>query len=186
LAIGIYPKEEYGERGYQFLLRVGNKWYWWLSKSVYIIVAALIYYTSIMIVAFGFTVFKGGSLYDVNKEICYYVTRVDVSVFTKSDIIWGTCIMPLIVFVALCIAEMFISFLTSSMVSVILLLGYLSASAYWSNKWLLGNYTMLLRLKDLSLITGMLISWGSIITFFILGYFYFKQLDIIGKRKEEI
>lgn len=184
--IGTYPKEDYGERGYQFLIRVGNKWYWWLSKGVYIIVSVLLYYTSIVFIAIGFTVINRGSLQTVNFEICYSVLGMDISGVFKSDIIWGACIMPVIVLITLCIIEMFLSFIASSMVAVIVLLGYLSISAYWLNLWLLGNYTMLFRVKSVSYITGIIISCGSMILFFTLGYFYFKQLDLIGKRKEEI
>lgn len=186
LAIGTYPKVDYGERGHQFLIRLGNKWYWWFSKGIYIIVSVLLYYTTIIVIAFGFAGISRGSLQKVSLDICYQVLGFDISNLTKSEIVWGTCVMPVIVLMALGIIEMVLSFITSSMVSLIVLLGYLSVSAYWLNELLLGNYTMLLRIKSVSNVTGITISCVCIIIFFGLGYFYFKQLDLIGKRREEI
>lgn len=185
-AIGTYPKEDYLERGYQYLIRVGSKWYWWLSKGIYILVSVLIYYSSILVVAFAFTIIKGGSFHGLHKEIGYYAMGIDILYFEKSETIIGTVITPLFIFMALCVAEMFLSFLVSNMVSIIILLGYLSVSAYWCNQWLLGNYTMLLRKDELSLIVGIIISCGSMITCFCLGYIHFKQLDIIGKQKGDM
>lgn len=184
--IGTFPKEEYVERGYQFLLRTGNKWHWWFSKVVYMILTVFLYFIGIAVVAFGFSMVGGANIHDVNKEICYHVVGIDVSEIGTSDIILGTFIMPLIVVITLCIAEMLISFLVSSVVAVIVLLGYLSASAYWCNEWLLGNYTMLVRTHKVSFLVGIVISCGSIVIFNILGYFYFKGLDVLGKQREEI
>lgn len=185
-AIGTYPNEEYGERGYQFFLKAGNKWCWWVSKGIYIISAVFLYYFSIVAVAFGFSAVQGTGFRDVNKEICNYAAGINVSDLSKSDIIWGVCIMPLLLLIALCTVELCISFWVGSMGSVIILLGYLSASAYWCNEWLLGNYTMLLRAKEVSRSVGVLILSGGILIFFVLGYFYFKQMDVISKQKEEI
>lgn len=186
LSVGTYPKEDYKERGYQILLRLGNKWYWWLSKGVYTIVAVIVYYLIFATIAFGFTMIQGASFRVVNELVCYNIIGINGLELTSSDLIWGTCIMPMLIFIALCITEIVLSFLTSTIIAIIILLGYLSASAYWCNGWLLGNYTMLLRHEEISFFVGTIISIVSIITFFTLGYCYFNQLDAIGKRKEEI
>lgn len=182
LVIATYPKNDYIERGYQFLIRVGSKWYWWLSKGIYILVSACVYYLCILIVAVAFTTVQGGSFYQANYEIAYHVVKLDLTISIKSEIAVGTLIMPVIIFTTLCFMELLISFVFNNLIAVIAMNVYLSGSAYWCNKWLLGNYSMLLRADKLSYIEGIGISCASIILSFTLGYFYFKRQDIIGKK----
>lgn len=186
LTIGVYPKNDYEERGYQFLIRVGDKWYWWLSKGIYIIVSVCVYYLCIVLVAVVFTAVQGGSFYQANYEIAYYVAGVDLTKFLKSQIIMGTFIMPVIVFTTLCFIELFISFIFNNLLAVIAMIAYLSMSAYWCNKWLIGNYTMLLRADILSYVEGIVMTCISLIISFTLGYFYFKRQDLIGKKREDV
>ena len=182
LVIATYPKNDYIERGYQLLIRVGSKWQWWLSKGIYILVSACVYHLCILIVAVAFTAVQGGSFYQANYEIAYHVARLDLTNFIKSEMVVGTLIIPVIIFTTLCFMGMLISFLFNNLIAVIAMIAYLSRSAYWCNKWLLGNYSMLLRADKLSYIEGIGISCASIILSFILGYFYFKRQDIIGKK----
>jgi len=186
LAVGTYPKVEYGERGYQFLLRAGNKWCWWISKGFYIITDVMLYYFSIMLVALVFSILNGTSINNINKDILYYVFGIDGSKLTMNDIVRSTVIMPLLIIIALCITLMFISFVVNIMISVIILLAYLSVSAYWCSKWLLGNYTMVLRTDEVPFVAGVLIACGITVIFFLWGYLYFNQMDMIGKQREEM
>ena len=59
-AIGTYPKAEYTERGYQFLIRAGNKWCWWIGKCVYIFFSVILYYLCIVLTGSIFSALNGG------------------------------------------------------------------------------------------------------------------------------
>jgi len=143
--IGTYPKTEYMERGYQFLIRAGNKWCWWLGKCVYIFISVIFYYLCIIFTSFIFSALNGGNHTEINKEICERILKVDISNISDMKLYLCFVIMPILLFLAISFACMSISFRTNNILAIMILMGYLSVSAYWCNALLLGNYTMLLR-----------------------------------------
>ena len=55
---------------------------------------------------------------------------------------WG---QPVLVSLALCMAQLVASLALGPALSLFLTLGYLTASVFWASPWLLGNFSMLLR-----------------------------------------
>ncbi len=60
---------------------------------------------------------------------------------------WG---QPVLVSLALCLAQLVASLALGPALSLFLMLGYLTASVFWASPWLLGNFSMLLRQDFLS------------------------------------
>lgn len=60
---------------------------------------------------------------------------------------WG---QPVLVSLALCLAQLVASLALGPALSLFLTLGYLTASVFWASPWLLGNFSMLLRQDFLS------------------------------------
>ena len=81
---------------------------------------------------------------------------------------------------------MSISFLTNNILAIMILMGYLSVSAYWCNALLLGNYTMLLRVHKMSFTIGIIVSIIGLFLCVVLGYRYFNKLNIYGKEQERV
>ena len=184
--IGTYPKTEYMERGYQFLIRAGNKWCWWLGKCVYIFISVILYYLCIVFTSFIFSALNGSSHNEVNKEIGERILRIDINNITDMKLYLCLVIMPILLFLAISFACMSISFLTSNILAIMILMGYLSVSAYWCNALLLGNYTMLLRVHKMSFTIGIIVSVIGLFLCGVLGYRYFNKLDIYGKEQEGV
>ena len=184
--IGTYPKTEYMERGYQFLIRAGNKWCWWLGKCVYIFLSVNFYYLCIVFTGFIFSALNGSGHNEVNKEICERILRIDINNITDMKRYLCLVIMPLLLFMVLGFACMFISFLQNNIVAVIVLIGYLSISAYWCNDLLLGNYTMLLRVHKMSFAIGIIVSAIVLLLSGFGGYRYFRNMDVYGREQEEM
>jgi hypothetical protein len=185
-AIGTYPKAEYTERGYQFLIRAGNKWCWWIGKCVYIFFSVILYYLCIVFTGFIFSALNGGNNTVINKEICERMLRVDISNISGIKMYLCLVIMPVLLFLVISFACMSISFLTNNILAIIMLMGYVSVSAYWCNALLLGNYTMLLRVHKMPFAIGIIISIIVLFLCGVLGYRYFNKLDIYGKEQEGI
>lgn len=183
-SIGTYPKTEYVERGYQFLIRAGNKWCWWLSKCIYIFLSAILYYISLLFTCLVFTAINRGSYTVINREICMRILGVNHSEITDTKLFLCTVIMPILLFMALNFLCMLISFTNNNILAVIAMMGYLSVSAYWCSDFLLGNYTMLLRAQKMQFGTGITVSLLVIILSGALGYGYFKSLDIYSREEE--
>lgn len=184
--IGTYPKTEYMERGYQFLIRAGNKWCWWLGKCVYIFISVILYYLCIVFTGFIFSALNDSSHSEVNKEICERILRLDINNITDMKRYLCLVIMPLLLFMVLGFVCMFISFLQNNIVAVIVLIGYLSISAYWCNDLLLGNYTMLLRVHKISFAVGIIVSAIVLLLSGFGGYRYFRNMDVYGREQEEM
>ena len=182
--IGTYPKAEYVERGYQFLIRAGNKWCWWLSKCIYIFLSTILYYISILFSCLLFTTINRGSYTVINREICMRILGVNLSEITDTKLFLCTVIMPILLFMALNFLCMLISFINNNILAVIAMMGYLSVSAYWCNAFLFGNYTMLLRAYKMQFGNGITVSLLVIILSGALGYGYFKSLDIYSREEE--
>ena len=185
-AIGTYPKAEYTERGYQFLIRAGNKWCWWIGKCVYIFFSVILYYLCIVLTGSIFSALNGGKYTVINKEICERMLKVDISNISGIKMYLCLVIMPVLLFLVISFACMSISFLTNNILAIIMLMGYLSVSAYWCNALLLGNYTMLLRAHIMPFTIGIIISIIVLFLCGVLGYRYFNKLDIYGKEQEGI
>ena len=184
--IGTYPKAEYIERGYQFLIRAGNKWCCWIGKCVYIFFSVILYYLCIVFTGSIFSAFNGGKYTVINKEICKRILKVDISNISDIKLYLCLIIMPVLLFLVISFACMSISFLTNNILAIIILMGYLSVSAYWCNALLLGNYTMLLRAHIMPFAIGIIISIIVLFLCGVLGYRYFNKLDIYGKEQEGI
>lgn len=60
---------------------------------------------------------------------------------------WG---QPILVSLALCLAQLAISLALEPALALFLMLAYLTASVFWASPWLLGNFSMLLRQDFLS------------------------------------
>ena len=184
--IGTYPKTEYLERGYQFLIRAGNKWCWWLGKCVYIFLSVIFYYLCIVFTSFIFSVLNGSIHTEINKEICKKILRIDISSISDVKLYLCLVIMPILLFIVFGFACMFISFLTNNILAIIILMGYLSVSAYWCNIFLLGNYTMLLRANKMPFAIGIIFSGIVLFLCITLGYRYFSKLDVYGREQEGV
>ena len=184
--IGTYPKTEYMERGYQFLIRAGNKWCWWLGKCVYIFISVIFYYLCIVFTGFIFSALNGGNRTEINKEICERILKVDISNISDMKLYLCLVIMPILLFLAISFACMSISFLANNILAIMILMGYLSVSAYWCNALLLGNYTMLLRVHKMSFTIGIIVSIIGLFLCGVLGYRYFNKLDIYAKEQEGV
>ena len=184
--IGTYPKRDYEEHGYQFLLRAEKKSYWWLSKCIWIVVTVIFYWFLIIGTTFLFVVLKGGNIFEINKEICFYVANVDLGTINPTQFILVVTLMPILVFIFLCTLELILTFLFNNIVAIIILIGYLSVSVYWCKTWLFANYTMLLRINRVPLKLGIVLLSVSYFGFMIVGYLFFQQMDVLGRQKEKI
>ena len=91
-----------------------------------------------------------------------------------------------LLFMVLGFVCMFISFLQNNIVAVIVLIGYLSISAYWCNDLLLGNYTMLLRVHKISFAVRIIVSAIVLLLSGFGGYRYFRNMDVYGREQEEM
>jgi len=186
--IGYYPLKDLKDYGSQILIRSKKRWQWWISKCIWIIASVLIYYAIGYIVIGIFSLFNGGvsltPTYDINMSI----SNVNTLEFTSGKIIVMTVILPIIMSIALSLIRMTISMFIMPILSNIVLVSIIVASAYYCHPLLLGNYLMILRNDAISfergvntmvgLVLGVIVSILAV----IIGNLRFKKMDILDDK----
>ncbi|MGN0164878.1 MAG: hypothetical protein ACI39R_01730, partial [Lachnospiraceae bacterium] len=100
------------------------------------------------------------------------------------DLILSAVIVPFFVTFALGLLQMFLSFVITPVVSFAVICGVYVVSAFYTNMWLPGSYTMLLRSsflssEGLSPYSGLVIAGIIALVSIFLGCVYFNNKDIL-------
>jgi hypothetical protein len=117
---------------------------WWLSKCVWVIATVLAFYGIGAVVAGGFSVLSGDFFSSPNEQSVLLISGLDISDLDSSTLLTVLMIPPL-VSIALSLAQVSLSFIVGSLVSIIALLCYAITSVYYFTPVLIADYSMLLR-----------------------------------------
>lgn len=80
-----------------------------------------------------------------SPEALEFLFSIPIAEMGRAEIFLSWWLEPFLVSVALCLTEMVLSLLLEPAVALFVMLGYLTASVFWTTPGLLGNYAMLLR-----------------------------------------
>lgn len=180
LFVGIYPKVDFSERGYQNMIRSKRKVNWWISKCVWIVASTCLYYAVLYVVGLIFSFVQNGMNIGGNQDIW----RIGISRLSNKQLFLALFILPMLVSCTYGMMQLVLSFIWSPIIGILALTLLNVASAYWCNVFLVGNYTMLYRNKDIMVNNGVnsetgVFLCGAIIIFCVLaGSKYFSKLDI--------
>lgn len=94
IIVNIYPMKDFKERGYQTLLRVEKKSYWWLSKCFCVIFQVLFYYGIIYFILFIFSCCTGGISLKPNDKISIYISEIFIENIDISHLVLITIAAP--------------------------------------------------------------------------------------------
>lgn len=178
-----YPVQDYTKRGYQFLIRSGNKGIWWLSKCLWVIGTAVGYCFLFYSITFLWNQLLGREIIWQQSDRWGFA----LGNYSIGKIIWLLFGIPILVSIALSTFTLFLSFFWSQAGAVIGTITILIASAYWKHPWLIGNYTMLYRYDfaegkwEEQLFYGTIICIGIPILCGLFGYFCFYKKEWIKK-----
>lgn len=188
IIISIYPMKDYNERGYQFLLRVEKKSYWWISKCIWVIFSVSLYYGILYFVLFLFSCYSGGLSFSPNNMISTYISEINIENINTVKFILITIVAPIAVSISLSLLELTLSFIFNPMAAILMIIIYQIASAYWCKYFLVGNYTMICRNSviigskgvnsGIGIIICVIISMFSVIA----GYLIFKNVELTSKK----
>jgi len=186
--IGYYPLKDLKDYGSQILIRSKKRWQWWLSKCIWVIASVLIYYAIGYIVICIFSLFNGGLSLTPTYDINMYISNVNTLEFTSGKIVVITMILPMIMSITLSLIQMTMSIFTTPILSNIVLVSIIVASAYYCHPLLLGNYLMILRNDAIVFERGVNtmagLGLGVIISILavIIGNLRFKKMDILDDK----
>lgn len=177
IGIAAYPMHDYDERGYQFLIRAGNKKIWWMSKCIWVIVYCSISYV-IFFAGIGVSNIISMKSFSVDDDT-YFGSLY--SYISHGQLYYVIFVMPLLVMIATAMLELMAVFIKNEIVGIICVFSYIVISAYQKNPILIENYIMISRYNFSNLhnelIVGTFICVIVIFVSAVVGYMNFKKKE---------
>ena len=182
---GYYPENDYRLHGKNVMLRTKSGGSWWISKCIWCTLSVLFYYLAMTVAVVLYTFFKTGTIaYSFSERVETSVYGTSLKYIFNNDVVLITCIVPFVVTLALCMLQMFFSFIVSPEISFAIISGYYVLSAYYHSGFMLGGYTMWRRSSyiiegGLNPQTGIAVGLFLILACVVIGKVYFEEKDII-------
>lgn len=181
LYIAKYPKRDWDQRGMQMVLRSQSRVLWWLSKCIWLMVSAMLYYVVFYFAIAVVTMVGGGNL---NLQI-RDVWEIGFGGMSRQEEVRILLLMPWLCSIAIGILQMLLSFILSPVIALCISIAYLVLSVAVEKSWILGNYTMLIRSHEYDVMKGVRSGVGVVISVCIICFGILTGMKFI-KGKEFI
>ena len=189
--VGNYPMKDLLGFGKNVLVRSKNRASWWLSKCIWNIVTVVSFYGILFGVILITCAIKGDFSFEPTVSICTKIIGIDISQETKyvdiGLLLISLYVLPILTSLALSMFQMAMAFITSPVISYMMIVAILLGAAFYNNQFLLGNYFMMIRNQTL-LENGFHTYIAIIADCFVFvvsavaGYLYFRKCDILEKH----
>lgn len=183
--IAYYASDDYNNYGKNLFLSVRNRSSWWNAKCLWCMVSVALYY-----IIYVFSVLAMASIFGANLKLSYTPEFVG-SVFNANalalnihDILLISIIIPFLVTIGLCLSQVFTGFIFTPVVSFAVVSGVYIVSAYYTEWWLPGSYTMWLRSALLTTegvrpVSGIMFGVLMVFLAWYGGLIYFETKDVL-------
>lgn len=188
--IGDFSREDIHQQSSMLFVRVRSRFSIWLSKLVYSITTVLMFYALYLImIAFMTLVFFSFSLEWGEYSLTSIKPLIEADVSAFSFTVQTIC-LPIITSIVLSIVHNLLSIFIKPVYIMLVMLAMLIASVFSTTLLLPGSYSMMERFYLLDSLNGF--TWFQVALYgllsvsfvIILGYVFFKRMDIIGLRGE--
>lgn len=158
--IGNYINQDMTTYGQQYIMRSTHKSYWLIGKMIYCVISVFSFYCIGYITVLGYSLIARDPSITLNFDICAYVSETNIELLSKVDLIIGIIILPILTSIVLSIGQMTLSIWIKPIYSIISVVVYVCASAYYFSYLLIGNYSMILRSKKIIAANSFITSEG--------------------------
>lgn len=141
LLLSWYPNKDLSQNGYRLFLSLGKKDVWWNGKCIWVFLSTLLYYTLFFCMMLVVAAISGSISLVPTSGLWIGSFRYEGNL----ECIIMTFVLPVFASFTIGLAQITIELMTSPLIAMIGISGYLLASAYWCNPFLLGNYSMFYR-----------------------------------------
>ncbi len=183
--VGYYAHEDFSQNGRAIFLAVKDRKSWWNSKCVWCVTAVIcnyiLYITVIILTAIFF-----GAEGKLNYTTDFVVRVFDANILHMSNesMVVVLLIVPFLVTLGLCMLQILLGFFVTPVVSFACICGGYVLSAYYTEWFLLGNYTMWLRssyvtVEGVSPLSGGVLATMLVTCVWYIGRLYFETKDIM-------
>lgn len=179
ILIAKYTATDLEQNGYKLFIRIGKKSIWWYGKCVWVFLSTLLYYGLFYGILSCFAIATGSLQLEPTSEIWVG----GIGSFTNANGIIQIFLLPVLVSTVIGLGQIFLELVVSPVIAIIVSCGYLLASLYWCNPFLLGNYSMIERNsafigeKGVSSIIGVTLCVAAMMTICFLGNKYIKKME---------
>lgn len=158
--IGNYINQDMTTYGQQYIMRSTHKSYWLIGKMIYCVISVLSFYCIGYITVLGYSLIVRDPSVTLNFDICAYVSETNIELLSKVDLVIGIIILPILTSIVLSIGQMTLSIWIKPIYSIISIVVYVCASAYYFSYLFIGNYSMILRSKKIIAANSFITSEG--------------------------
>ncbi len=162
---------------------------WWLSKCVGNICTSLFSFSLCFITTIvSVLICRSRMELTVSAQILMIVDVGDCLIQPEQwKIMVEVCFMPILVGATLCILQMMLSLVLNTVLSYILMIILLIGSAYYQSPYMIGNYAMVIRSRQIIAngvepITGALFCCGLIALSVVAGIMIIRKKNILGEE----
>lgn len=141
--VGFYPVNDLTRSGGQAFVRSGKRRRWLFAKAFWVVCTVAAYYACLAAAVALCALMTGGVAGSVEGMRFLYGISIEEMGGTELFLFWW--VEPFLVSLTLCLTEVVLSFAVGPVLALFFMLGYLTASVFWSTPALLGNYAMLMR-----------------------------------------
>lgn len=182
-----YPTQDLYTYGMQILIRTRNRCSWWLSKCIWNIASVFIFYMLSFVLALVFSAMFGNVSMTPNNQVNNLINLINLENIQINLYFYITVlILPFLTSVAVSLLQMALSFLINPIISFLVIMSLMAASAFCHSIFLFGNYSMLLR-NEVFYINGfdnrliIIVNIILIAVSIFVGLIYFVKIDILKK-----
>lgn len=185
LIVGFYVSDDIKKSASALIIRVQSKRIWWSSKFVWCIFSVLVYYIVFIFTVILFCLIFGNLSIVTNTDITEKFFKIDISLIKDTDIILVFFIMPMISSIAISVFQVVLGLIIKPIYSFMLIVTIMVCSSFYSNTFLLFNFSMISRYNyfssksNITLQNGLVISICLIVISYIWGMIVIKRKDII-------
>lgn len=183
--IGYYSHQDFMQNGRNLILALRDRKSWWDSKCLWCMSAVFFYY-----MIFGISIILSAVFWGAEWKLSYtvdFVTKifgVNATYMSSAEVVFISFVLPCVVTISLCMFQILFGFFTTPVVSFACICGVYVLSAYYTDWFLPGNYTMWLRsayftTEGVNPFSGLILSVTLAVCVWYIGKMYFYDKDIL-------
>lgn len=183
--IAYYANDDYSDNAKNLFVAARNRTSWWNAKYLWCIASIVLYYmVYVLSIAVISCMFGGKFSLSVTPEFVGSVFNSTAMTLGMSDILVIAVLVPLLITTGICLVQMILGFVSTPVVSFAAMSGLYIVSAYYTEWWLPGSYTMWLRStvvteEGVRPISGIMFGVMMICLAWYAGRTYFETKDVL-------
>ena len=141
--VAYYTENDLRKNGRNILMASKSRLTWWISKVVTCICSVLVYFFFTVLMITLFALINGASFsFTASDNFCVSIFSSTMLYLTTKDLVLIILVLPFVVTAAVCVCQIACSLVFSPVLCFATVSGIYVLSAYYTNPWFIGNYTM--------------------------------------------